>query len=95
MEFLESSAGTCTYAGTYVLAIEWASTKYRVLGTTLITLSYPLGEMLLGLIAMYIHDFRMLIRVLYTPGLVVIAYLWLAPESIRWLLVMYPFVSKL
>lgn len=43
--------------------------------------------MLLGLAAMYIHDFRNLIRVLYTPGLLIIFYFWLVPESVRWLLV--------
>lgn len=51
------------------------------------TLSYPIGEVFLGLAAMYIHDFRILLRVLYTPGLLIITYFWLVPESIRWLLV--------
>lgn len=87
LEFLESAAGACTYGGTYVLAVEWASEKYRVLGTTMITLSFPVGEMVLGIVAMYVHDFRTLIQVLYTPGLAVILYFWLVPESIRWLLV--------
>lgn len=78
---------TSTFAGIYVLSIEWVSTKYRVLGSTVVALSFPMGEMLLGLVAMHIHDFRTLIRVLYTPGLAVIVYLWLIPESVRWLLV--------
>lgn len=78
---------TSTFAGIYVLSIEWVGPKYRVLGSTLVALSFPLGEMLLGFVAMYVHDFRTLIRVLYTPGLAVMIYLWLVPESIRWLLV--------
>lgn len=84
---MESSAGTCTFAGIFVLSIEWASSKYRVFGTTLVSISYPLGEMLLGLVAMYVHDFRYVIRILYTPGLLILAYFWLVPESVRWLLV--------
>lgn len=78
---------TSTFAGIFVLCIEWVTTKYRVLGSTIVALSFPLGEMLLGFVAMYVHDFRTLIRVLYAPGLAVIVYLWLVPESVRWLLV--------
>lgn len=43
--------------------------------------------MLCGLIAMYVHDFRDLIQFTYAPGLAVILYFWLVPESVRWLLV--------
>lgn len=46
-----------------------------------------MGEMLCGLIAMYVHDFRHLIRFTYAPGFAVILYFWLVPESVRWLLV--------
>lgn len=87
LEFLESSAGTCTFAGIYILGIEWVNSRYRVLGSTIISVSYPIGEMLLGIIAMYVHDFRYVIRILYAPGLLVFVYFWLVPESVRWLLV--------
>lgn len=36
---------------------------------------------------MYVHDFRDLIRISYAPGLLLFAYFWLVPESVRWLLV--------
>lgn len=87
MEFLESSAGTCTFAASYVIALEWASTKYRVLGSALISLTFSIGEVLLGVTAMYVHNFRYILRILYTPGLLVILYFWIIPESVRWLLV--------
>lgn len=67
--------------------MEWVSAKYRALGTTLICTSFPLGEMLLGVIASQVHDFRMLLRVLYVPGLLVFFYFWLVPESVRWMLI--------
>lgn len=70
-----------------MLGIEWISSNYRPLGGTLIIASFPLGEMLLGVVAMYIHNFRHLLRVLYIPGLFAIFYFWLVPESPRWLLI--------
>lgn len=69
------------------MGIEWVNSKFRVFGSTLISVAYPLGEILLGVVALYIHNFRTSIQVLYTPGLLVIAYFWLVPESVRWLLV--------
>lgn len=87
MEFLESAAGTCTYAGMFVLGIELVSSRYRVLSSTLISLSHPIGEIIFGIIAMFIHDFRTLLRISYTPGLFLLVYFFLVPESVRWLLV--------
>lgn len=85
-EFLES-LGTSTFGGMYVLVLEWVNSKYRIYGTVLVSLSFPLGEILLGVVALYVHDFRHVIRIFYTPGLFLLAYLFLVPESVRWLLV--------
>lgn len=82
-EFLESAVGAASYEGSYVLAIEWVSAKYRVTGSSIQSIAYALGEMLLGLVALYVHDFRLLMRILYVPGLFVFCYHWLVPESVR------------
>lgn len=87
LEFLESAAGTCTFGGTYVLALELVSSRYRVMAITLIGLAHPVGEIIFGFLASYCHDFRLLLRIFYTPGLFLFIYFWLVPESIRWLLV--------
>lgn len=42
--------------------------------------------MFLGVTAQYVNNFRTLTRIIYTPGFLMIAYYWIAPESIRWLL---------
>lgn len=63
------------------------SSRYRVIAITLIGLSHPIGEILFGLLASYCHDFRMLLRIFYLPGLFLVLYFWIVPESIRWLLV--------
>lgn len=53
----------------------------------MVVTSFPMGEMMLGIVAMNVHNFRHLLRILYTPGLFVIFYFWIVPESPRWLLI--------
>lgn len=53
----------------------------------IVSIAFPMGEILLGTVAMYVHDFRYVIRILYAPGLLLVIYFWIIPESIRWLLV--------
>lgn len=53
----------------------------------MIGLAHPVGEIIFGFLASYCHDFRLLLRIFYTPGLFLFVYFWLVPESIRWLLV--------
>lgn len=84
-EFVESSIVAGTYAIAFVLAMEMLGPSKRVLGGTLIACSYTIGEVLLGFIAMYTLDFRLLLRVIYCPMLLVLSYFWLIPESVRWL----------
>lgn len=86
-EFLEAAAGTSVFGGMYILSIEWVSSKYRVLASTIMAISFPVGEVLLGFAAMYIHNYRYLLRTLYIPGIFIVFYHWLLPESVRWLLI--------
>lgn len=85
LEFVESM-GTSTYAGTFILGIEWVHTDYRVIGSMIVALGFPIGELILGIAAMHIHDFRYFLRALYGPGIFFFVYLWIIPESIQWLL---------
>lgn len=71
----------------FVLCVEWVSTKHRVMSSTIVSLIYPLGEVLLGLAAMYYDHYRHFLVFVYTPALLIIFYFWLVPESIRWLVV--------
>lgn len=83
LEFIESAVGAASYESSYVLAIEWVTSKYRVTGSTIQSIAYALGEMLLGLVAMYVHDFRLLMQILYVPGMFIFIYFWIVPESVR------------
>lgn len=84
-EFLEAAIGAAAYATSFILAMELLEPKKRVIGGTLIACSYTIGEILLGMIAMNVSNFRTLLQISYTPLLAVISYFWLIPESVRWL----------
>ncbi|XP_031629050.1 solute carrier family 22 member 7-like isoform X2 [Contarinia nasturtii] len=56
LEFLESAAGTSTYTCSCVLGVEYVNSKHRVLGSSIVFMSYPMGAVLLGLVAMYVSD---------------------------------------
>lgn len=86
-EFLGAAIGTSTFMAAFVLCVEWVSTKHRVMSSTIVSLFYPLGEILLGLAAMYYDHYRSFLVFVYTPALLIIFYFWLVPESIRWLVV--------
>lgn len=86
-EFLDAAIGTVTYSASFILAMEWIGVKDRVLLGSVITATYPFGQIFLGLVARYTRNFRHLIRIIYAPGFLIIIYLWIAPESIRWLIV--------
>lgn len=79
--------GACVFETIYVLGIEWAHSNYHVLGSTIISVSYSIGSILLGLVAMFCHDFRTMLRILYAPGVILFSYFWIVPESVRWLLI--------
>lgn len=84
-EFIESGIVSGTYAVAFVLAVEMLGPSKRVFGGSLIACSYTLGEVLLGFIAMYALNFRLLVRVVYCPMLLILVYFWCIPESVRWL----------
>lgn len=50
------------------------------------SIAYAVGEMILGFAALYIYNYRTLIRVFCVPGLLIFLYFWIVPESVRWLL---------
>lgn len=85
LEFVGSGIVAGTYAIAFVLAMEMLGARKRVFGGTLIACSFSLGEVLVGFVAMYALNFRLLIRLLYCPVILVLAYFWFIPESVRWL----------
>lgn len=67
--------------------MEWAATKKRILVSSIIVGVYPLGEVFTSFVASQTHHFKWMLRIISLPGLFLIVYIWLARESLRWLLV--------
>ncbi|KAM4594521.1 solute carrier family 22 member 7a [Fundulus diaphanus] len=69
-----------------VLGIEWTDMKHRTFASTIMSLSWSVGNMLLALLAYYIRDWRHLMLAVTVPCAVAIICCGWLPESARWLL---------
>lgn len=85
-ELMDSIGGSSLYTSIFILGIELVSPKKRVLATSCLAVFYAFGEITLGLLSKYIPDWRLLLRIAYTPSLIHISFFWILQESIRWLL---------
>jgi hypothetical protein len=63
---------------------EFIITKYRMLIGNLYNMSYPLGLMLLPLIAFYIEEWRMLQLILSIPTVILIVHIWYVRCGWNW-----------
>lgn len=84
-EFMDSFFGSAIYGAAFILGIELVNPKMRPLAATIIGVFYPIGAMIMGCVYWYFQDWRKLLLICYTPGLLFILYFWLIPESLRWL----------
>ncbi|KAH8372349.1 hypothetical protein KR093_011191, partial [Drosophila rubida] len=85
-EFLDMAVGSTLFPTAFLLAIELVGPKHRVVAATFISLTYGLAEAGMGYLASYILDWRVLLRLLYTPALLHLIFICYLPESVRWLL---------
>ncbi|XP_055906955.1 solute carrier family 22 member 3-like [Eupeodes corollae] len=85
-EFLDNVCGSTLYATVFILSLELVGPKVRVPACSIITIFYAIGEVLLAVVAKYYPNWRTILRILYIPALAHIAFLWILPESVRWLL---------
>ncbi|XP_023709704.1 organic cation transporter protein isoform X3 [Cryptotermes secundus] len=79
-------AGSGTFNCGFTLLTEFITKKHRTLLGILYNMPYPLGMMLLPLIALYIENWRMLQLALSVPTVILIFHIWFLPESPRWLI---------
>ncbi|XP_053679243.1 organic cation transporter protein-like [Anopheles nili] len=85
-EFLEPLVGSTMYTTAFILGQELVGPKQRVLAKSLCLVVFALGEAAMGVIAMFIHNWRFYLLAIFVPGLVSLSFLWITAESIRWLL---------
>lgn len=80
-----------------ITGMEIVSSKQRVSTNVILNLFYPAGDVLLGVIAMYVNDWRWFLRLLYGPGVIFFFYYWWVllrtmffdTSSLAWTLFMY------
>lgn len=87
LTFFDAGTSSAIYPTAFILGMEWAATKKRILVSSIILGVYPLGEVFTAFVASQTHHFKWMLRIISLPGLLLIVYIWLARESLRWLLV--------
>lgn len=87
LEFLEPALGSGILSAAFILLMEISVSKHRILGASFISIMFAVGEVILGIIAYFIRDWRLLFQILYIPTILFISYYWLIPDSVRWLMV--------
>ncbi|EDV97915.1 organic cation transporter protein [Drosophila grimshawi] len=85
-EFLDNVTSGTLYSTCFVIGIELVGPKRRVLACSVITIFYAIGEVALAMFAKAFEDWRHVLRITYGPAMILLAYFWILPESVRWLL---------
>ncbi|XP_075979723.1 organic cation transporter protein-like [Anticarsia gemmatalis] len=84
-EFLEPAFGAGVYTACFVLALELVGPKGRVFASLLFNTMFILGGVGVTLLSWWLQNWRYLLFVIYTPSVFVFIYIWMLPESFRWL----------
>ncbi|XP_040579995.1 solute carrier family 22 member 7 isoform X2 [Lepeophtheirus salmonis] len=73
-------------SSTYSMVIELFSPQYRTLAGCVVEGFWATGIILLALIAKYVQHWRYIQLAINIPTIATIFYIWIIPESVRWLL---------
>ncbi|XP_040909570.1 solute carrier family 22 member 6-B [Toxotes jaculatrix] len=86
LRFIVGSTISGVIINAFVLGTEWTCTKRRMLAGIITDYAFGLGYMLLAGVAYLIRDWRKLQLAISVPGFLLIFYIWVLPQSARWLL---------
>ncbi|KAK5650492.1 hypothetical protein RI129_001521 [Pyrocoelia pectoralis] len=86
MEFIDSFCKAASFPTCFIIGAEFVSPSKRVLMSVLINICSALGGVIVGCVAWAVPTWRTLDRILYGSSFIILAYYWLLPESLRWLL---------
>ncbi|KAJ0174439.1 hypothetical protein K1T71_009547 [Dendrolimus kikuchii] len=87
IEYMEAAISGGSYAAAMVLMLEIGGKKNRVLSGVLFSYSIYMGESLFACIAMFAPYWKTIIRIIYSPFILFVSYIFLMYESPRWLIV--------
>ncbi|XP_069178058.1 organic cation transporter protein-like isoform X2 [Procambarus clarkii] len=85
MRLFTGAGGVGLFQVTFVLAVEFVGARYRTFCGIIIEIPFALGEAMTGVLAIFIRDWRWLQVAVTAPAFLLISYMWLMPESVRWL----------
>ncbi|CAH1388548.1 unnamed protein product [Nezara viridula] len=86
LEVLDALVSAGTYVGIFILGIEVTGPKRRSLGGVILSSYYTFGVVILGVVVWLVEDWRIYLRIISLPCLLITSYYWLLPESLRWLI---------
>ncbi|XP_059224881.1 organic cation transporter protein [Stomoxys calcitrans] len=84
--FLNAVGTSGVYPLAFIIGVEMVGPRRREMSSIVLNYFYAVGEALVGLAAWLLHDWQLLQYALSVPPLFFIAYYWLVPESVRWLI---------
>jgi MFS transporter, OCT family, solute carrier family 22 (organic cation transporter), member 4/5 len=70
----------------YCLSLEMFNKDLRMQAGVCFMMFFSCGYMIMGVMAIFIHDWRWYQMALTLPGLLFLTYWWFIPESVRWLI---------
>lgn len=87
LEMLDSGICSAIYPAALILGMELATTEHNIFAACIILASYPMGQVVTALIASYVHNYKTLLKIISLFGLATFPFIFVLPESLRWLLV--------
>nr|XP_018905230.1 PREDICTED: solute carrier family 22 member 4-like isoform X1 [Bemisia tabaci]XP_018905231.1 PREDICTED: solute carrier family 22 member 4-like isoform X2 [Bemisia tabaci] len=85
LEFIDAVASSGVYGAAFIIGLELVGASKRTLFSTILCCFFPIGEVVIGLVMWWLQDWRSFLLAIYVPGLFIVSYFWVIPESIRWL----------
>ncbi|XP_064117450.1 organic cation transporter protein-like isoform X1 [Macrobrachium nipponense] len=85
MRFFTGAGGVGLFQVTFVLAVEFIGAKWRTFCGIIIEVPFALGEATTGVLAIFIREWRWLQVAITAPAFLLVSYMWIMPESVRWL----------
>ncbi|XP_069192617.1 organic cation transporter protein isoform X2 [Procambarus clarkii] len=85
VRFFNAMVTTAVFQTAFVLGMEFVGPSKRVMCGIIGEYFFALGEVLLGLIAWWLKDWRMIQLIISAPVSCFVFYWWFIPESPRWL----------